>query len=222
MNIFFVVSVFVFAALCFLSERKKLINDSFATPAFFKVICAVCSVAMIVNALNSLIDESSGISTLLVALFSVLSAAYFSIFLFKNQPRSGALLALCPIALSTAMLAITYFDVYVEMNSPNKVLIQFACIASMLGFLGEARLLADNKKRKAYFFFIACALFFSTVSSISAVILYFSNTLNYSYVKFDCILFVFSLYFIARMLTVCSDKKSDNSESEFAKDISAE
>ena len=217
MNVFFVAAVCFFAAFCFLAERKGSIDVTFNHTKTFRVICAICSLAIIVSALNGLLKNTTELLGLFNILASVCSAAFFATFISKKQPSYSAILALAPIALSTVILATTYFDITVQMNSPNKTLIHFACIAAMLGFLSEARLLADNKKKKTYFFSIFSALFFTGVSSIPALILYFANEFNYTYAKYDCILFVFFLYFLGRMISLCFGKSQcDTSDTEDA------
>ena len=215
MNVFFVVAVCFFAAFCFLAERKGPINVTFTPTKTLRIISAICSLAIIVSTLNGLLKNPSELLGLLNILASVGSAAFFATFISKKQTNHSALLALCPIALSTVILATTYFDIKVQMNSPNKTLIHFACIAAMLGFLSEARRLADGKQKNSYFFFIATALFFTGVSSIPALILYFANELNYTYVEYDFILFVFFLYFLGRLLSVFfSESKCDKASVE--------
>ena len=148
MNIFFIVSIIVFASVCFFSEKKNIISESFANTSFFKVVCVICSIAMAVCALNCFSDNSKALLAILVPIASVCSVIFFVLFLLKKQPDYSAIFALFPVALCAMILAVTYFDVKVEMNSPNKMLIHFACIASMLAFVSEARLLADNKKER--------------------------------------------------------------------------
>ena len=208
MNVFFVVAVCFFATVCFFAERKDSVDVTFTPIKTFRAICIVCSIAILVSTLNFLSKESTELLGLFDILASVCSAAFFATFISKKMPSYSAILALAPIALSTVILATTYFDVTVQINSPNKMLIHFACIAAMLGFLGEARLLADGKKKKTYFFFIFSALFFTGVSSIPALTLYFANEFDYSYVKHDCILFVFFLYFLGRIMSLCFYKSN--------------
>lgn len=214
MNLTFVFATAFFAASCFVVERKKSELNFFQIPLFFKICCAVCAVAMLLASVRCFTEKAQPKVMLALALLAILSAGYFLLFFFRKLTDASALLALAPTAMSVVMLGITYFDVKTTMNSPNKLLLQFACIACMLGFLADARVIADIKHRKTYFFFITSALFFSGVSSIPSVILYFSNSFNYAYLKFDCIMLAFFIYFAARALALCLIPECDSAESQ--------
>ena len=210
MNIFFVSAVAIFAFLCLMLEHKKLLCQTTNTSIFFKTVCAVCSVITVIQAFNTLLDAGGSATKLALALAMIGSAVYFALYLSKSVPTYNALLALFPTLACTLILGITYFDTYIQMNSPHKLLIHIACIACMLAFVGEARILADQKRRKTYFWFVAVALFFTGVSSIPSITLYFSNSFNYPYIDCDLILFIFFLYFASRMTTLCVADKKEN------------
>ena len=216
MNIILFIFPAAFLATSIIFERKNGFDKAFACPNFFKISSAICAPAVIGAAIYSAAHSELTKASVILVISSVICAAYFALYLSKKIPSCNTVLALFPVIICVVILAVTYFDVFTTMNSPHKVLIHIACLSSMLGFLADARLLADNQKKKNYHFYIALATFFTGVSSIPAVILYFLKAFDYAYVDYDIFFLVFFIYFAARTLTFVLKGKNDAKENEEA------
>jgi hypothetical protein len=214
MNIFFLLCVLAFAAMTFIIEFKRYAQDTLSCPVFFKAVSGVCSASLILLATYLVFNPNQNALFPYFILTCIASAVYFALLIPKNIPTANAIFALLPAVLCVFILAVTYFDVYTPMNAPHKVLIHLTCISSMLGFLAEARAIADKKKKKTYLFFVLSGLFFTGVSSIPSVILFFTDKFDYPYVIFDLIFLVFFIYFAARATTLVFGNKSTESTNE--------
>lgn len=212
MNIWLICSVIVFFVLSLLLNQKNALTQASEGSIFFKIASGICAIGTLAASISLISHSELSKLSFLIIFTSVACAAYFALYLLKMVPSYNAILALSPILICVIILSVTYFDIHTQMNSPHKMLIHFACIGCMLGFLAEARFLADKKRKKLYLFSISSALFFSGATSIPSIILYFSKTFKYPYVDYDLFFLVFFIYFAARTITLCLPKKAKTND----------
>ena len=213
MYVFFLLVVVAFAVACVVLEKKELLKTDFNNPLYFKILMVICAIGSFSAAMTVISSGNLGTANLLLVLAALGSAVYFALYFAKKLSSLNTLLALFPAFACLMILGLTYFDVYTQMNAPHKVLIHLASIACMFGSLSEARAIAEGNKRRMYFFSLSLAIFFTGVSSVPTVILYFSNSFEYSYIDYDCILLVFFVYFVARGVTHCIKSRKNVPES---------
>ncbi len=208
MNAWLLCSVIAFFALNLLLNKKSALAQVSENSLFFKVSSGICAFGTIAVTVSLISHSAFSKLSLLMIIVAVACATYFALYLLKQVPSYNAIFALSPILICVIILGVTYFDIYTQMNSPHKMLIHFACIGCMLGFLAEARFLADKKRKKLYLFCVSSALLFSGATSIPSIILYLSKTFKYPYVDYDLFFLVFFIYFAARMITLCLPEKA--------------
>ncbi|MBQ7383339.1 MAG: hypothetical protein IJV72_00925 [Clostridia bacterium] len=209
MNIFLLVAFAAIGVCSAVLPRKPYMTTGKESNIAVKVASVLCALAFAALALCTLLGFVVPAAKLIyLFIFAALvSALYFVLgALGKNDEVRALLLIALAIAL-VYILAVSYFDVFVQMNSPNKVILQIACLVSMLFFVYEARCITGELKRKLYLFSLSCAVFFSGVASVPSIIAYFTGKLgnyfvNINYIVFDALFAVLFIYFTVRLITM--------------------
>ncbi len=224
MNIF-LLAVFATIGVCSIIIPKKPYTTSgteinIATRVS-AALCALAFLTLAVCALLGFVDNAFPI-TYILAVSSSAAAAYFILWALGKTNSSNVLLTVTIIISLVYVLAASYFDIFVQMNSPNKTLTQLACIASMLFFIYEARAVTGEKKSKLYVFSLSCALFFAGMASFPAIIAYLTDNLgNYfisiNYIVFDILFAILFVYYAARVVTlmITADKDEETDLSAY-------
>lgn len=147
------------------------------------------------------------------------SAFFWLIFLDKKVGSTlYAAAGLCVIISAVYFLAGSYFDILVQMNSPNKVIFQFALLAEMLLTVNEMRMGQPETKPVFHLFTATAAVIYMLTSSLPSIICYFIGRmpLNYSLLYEDSILLMFAVFAFARLFGLCFGKENvasaDNTE----------
>ncbi len=221
MNIFFL-AVFAVIGVCSIIIPKKPYatsgNERNIAVVISSALCAIAFLSLSVCALLGLVQRDSALTYILV-ITTLLAAVYFVLGALGKNNNARAILMIAIVAALSYILAVSYFDVFVQMNSPNKTLTQLACLASMLFFVYEARAAVGEKKSKLYVFSLSCALFFSGITAFPAIAAYLSGNLgnyfiNINYILFDALLAVLFVYFAVRLITlmVTADRKDEETD----------
>ena len=218
MNIFMLITFAAIGICSAILPKKPYMTTGRENNIALKLIGALCALAFLGAALCALLGFVEPVTnkTYIFIVAALASTLYFLLGALGKSDETRALF-LIPLVVSIVyILAISYFDVFVQMNSPNKVLLQIACLVSMLFFVYEARCITGELKKKLYLFSLACAVFFSGTASVPSLIAYFSGKMgNYfvsiNYIVFDAIFAVLFLYFTARLITmmVSADRVDD-------------
>lgn len=208
MNVFFIASVGAFLAVGIISQTHGAYSRSIESPKFLKYPSSFTAIAFLVFALSDFVAKDSGVLDLVIGVSSLLSAAYFALFFFKKTSEYRALLALCPVIWCASVIGITYFDIETQMNSPHKILLHITCIACMLYFVSEARVISDRIKKKTYFFLLFSALFFTAVSSIPSLI--FNTFAIESHLSYNARFFALFVYLAFRTVSTLTSKEQNN------------
>lgn len=209
MNIF-LLAVFAAIGICAIIIPKKPYMTSGTecniAVRLSSVLSALGFIALAVCALLGYIDKGSGLGYVLIV-SALVAAVYFLLTALGRLNNTTALISIAIIAALVYILAVSYFDVFVQMNAPNKMLTHLACLASMMFFVYEARAVTGEKKAKLYVFSLSCALFFTGIASFPAIIAYLSGSLgkyfiNVNYVAFDIFFAVLFVYYAVRFVTL--------------------
>ena len=215
MNIFFVVSVSFFAAASiFLTRIPESFSGHEKNP-FTIVASSVCILTFLALAVNSLLFymKLPMHITAVYAIISIISSLYFisNILNFGGQYR--ALLTIPVIVNFVFILAISYFDVTVQMNSPEKILLHITALASIFLFISEARCIFEPIRKKSYLFWLCAALFFSGVYSVPSLICFISDGVTErNFISFIIIFFAIFVYLLTRAVTVMMSEKIATAE----------
>ncbi len=112
---------------------------------------------------------------LILALVSLTATVFFVLYAMKKgTPSLLLLLGFGTILWFVLILAVSYFDATVAMNSPFKLIQQLACLGAMLLVLGETRILCGAPKSRLYLFSLSTASLFLCTSSLPSLIYDFS------------------------------------------------
>lgn len=150
--------------------------------------------------------------TMVLIIIGIVSSLLSAVCFFaRSTPKSSkaltAALGVFPMLRLLSGTALVYFEMNVQMNSPSKLMIQFAMISLMLYFLGEERQCIANEYERPgrYFVFGLIAFALSIATGVSELTAYFSGILtrgDFCVEAFIC--FVLSFYVLARILVLAS------------------
>ncbi len=146
-----------------------------AGSAFAAVVLLVHSVYLVSYCLSYV--EGSVIIPGIFLVFSAIAAVYFALGCLKKyeSKENRSILGFCVIFYATVGLAKSYFDFATAMNSPDKLLLQLAYMSVMLYMLFDTRFLMGIGKSGRFTVFSFVAFFFCTVSSVPALVAFFSK-----------------------------------------------
>ncbi|MBO7309963.1 MAG: hypothetical protein J6U86_01055, partial [Clostridia bacterium] len=147
------------------------------------------------------------LSYLINAIALVGSCVFFFLICFKKEiSNAGYVLSgICVIIFFIFSLANSYFNSLVQMNSPNKLIFQFACLSGMLLLVNELRQGSDVKHPAFHLFSASVASIYLLTSSIPSAIAYLMGRMPAAYSLFYTdILFAFVCIFaIVRLIQMC-------------------
>jgi hypothetical protein len=141
----------------------------------------------------------------MLLLLSILVAAYFLI-----QGGTSEITALPRFITGLGMilwllmaLALSYFDITVQMNAPDKLIFQLACLGGMLFTVSELRIAVGSLRSVRYLFFMGISILFAGTSALPSLILGALNVIDRPS-WFWCYLVIFGMliYTVARMLSL--------------------
>lgn len=216
-NIFLFISTIGILVFAFLIPKETICVSGCEVNLSLKissVICAITSLIVLPLHLANWIDSPSFFSSYLIPLLLLVAIVYFLLNLINSKPEIKALGALALVLLFVAYLAISYFDVFVQMNSPTKIMMHISCLALMLFFMSEARCIAGAMRKKLYIFSAAIAIFFASVEAIPSIIAVIFNKIeNTDYLSYDIFLCPIIFYLIVRASVIMrSPTKTEESD----------
>ena len=127
----------------------------------------------------------------------------------EKDPTLKVVLCFLAIAALVYVLAKTYFDVYVAMNSPNKILLHMACLAAMFFFAALARVYLGSLRDRSYLFFTATAAFLCGVYSIPSIFFCIISKIyrEYTYLIFYIIILAVFAFATYKLISLMIAKK---------------
>lgn len=161
----------------FMHELWRCLSERTAASNFEKA-------AAVDNAYTARSLRIQGVLIIIGIIASAVSAVYFFCRLSGKGWREWyVILGFAPGMRGVAGMATIYFDMTVEMNSPNKMLLQLALISVMLYFLLELRMLLGEKKARprAYAAVGLAATVLTAAASVSLIAAYFAGQVSNAY-----------------------------------------
>lgn len=125
--------------------------------------------------------STTTICAVLTLIGALLSIMYYLLRMVNTQRLNGTvvILGVGPIALMTGLCGLTYFELDHHMNTPAKISLQLAWIATMLFLISELRVTLEKSQPRRYLTVACIALFanacaavplFTTISDIRNIV----------------------------------------------------
>lgn len=169
-NILLLVSVVFFALTALFKLRKvdlELGKKMTVANVTGNTVAAIGAAALTVFDLTS----NDGVSAISV-LLSAASVAYFVLLAFRSSVILKVILGALTVFRLVLMVSTSYFNQFVQMNSPDKIVFHLACVSAMLFIVSELRILTGTEKPSLYLFSSATASLMCGVCAIPSIIAY--------------------------------------------------
>ena len=183
-EVFCVIAVVLFAGIFFILKACDKTSDGKEDNLALEISSALAAIAFTVFFIFSVSSTSFVTSNVVFDLALKISAlssiVYFAINLFTPHINRVAQTALGfgMIIWGACVLAVTYFDIYVQINSPEKIILHLALVSCMAFFASEFRCFISGVRSKLYLFTAFCAVFFSGACSVPYIIACFCGVIN--------------------------------------------
>lgn len=209
---FFVLATVYLIAVCVGASEPPFSADGAERGVAIKLSGFLCSLGFVLTA-SSTLDVVSVIPSPVLTTLLYISAVYFLLSLMRETRGAQALTSVAVVLSLASLMAITYFDAFIQMNSPLKVHFHLAMLSSMIFITAEARAMIGMIKRKFYLFSLSIAVFFTGISSVPALAATYFGTLDYSrtpiYYLCDILTFTLFIYFLCRLISLNFIRKSE-------------
>ncbi len=130
------------------------------------------------NALEEGVESGSG-TGLLPILFGLGATVYFVLICLNVRCESARLLSgFCVILRLLNVLTGSYFDFFVPMNAPDKLMLQLGILSAMLFLVNELRATVSAPRSVLYMFFAGSATVFLGASSLPSLIATYKGILQ--------------------------------------------
>ncbi len=164
-------------AYSFFSLRKEPKTVENQQPRLVKVFSVVAAVGFLFLSVSTIGSTGPSLATLL----SLGACLYFLSFLAsQTKPLLLTLSGLCVIVRLMLVLAQSYFDMTVPMNSPGKLILELACLSAMLFFVEELRAILSKARPTLYPFSLGITVLLTGTASIPALIGHYANVIDVS------------------------------------------
>ncbi len=218
-----VVSVVFFLAVALIAKKGIVSFNGKEENVPLKIVSACAMVgflAFFVGTVNSSVFVNLSVAfDLLIKLSSLMAIVYFAMNVFGSDAikNSQVVLGFGIIVWSVCILAITYFDIYVPMNSPDKTHLHLALISLMVFFVSEFRSFLLEINKPTYIFTLFAAVFFSGVGTVPSLIKYFALGMEgYDYLYYDIVVFTLFLYTAARLVSFAFSEVKDQASHDLS------
>ena len=179
-----VLAALMFCCVFFLIKPSDKTSDGKEDTPAIKVSSVLAIVAFSVFFVSLIFSTSlltgNAVLDLLLKLSALVSIVYFAMNLFASHANRiiQTAIGFGIVVWEVCVLAITYFDIYVQLNSPEKTILHLALVSSMAFFTSEFRCFVSGVKSKIYLFSAFCSVFFSGACAVPFMIAYLSGTIN--------------------------------------------
>ena len=226
LNIFLILSV-ALPTLCYVIEALRLQPRYIdASPSrFFAALpaLALCAFSVLqAMGLKAQLEEIY-LSTEKLSLYAKLSPVLLLVasicgFIFFAMAMFNCSTVVIPSVLTGILTVIwfvmataeAYFDIYVQMNAPNKIVFMLGALSATLLTVNEMR--RGLSKRKPAFHLLGATLttIFTLTSAIPSLVCYLTGNmpLNYNLAVYDIVLLCVGIYSLARLISLCFGKES--------------
>ena len=201
-------SVILFFLAALISKKVCCVSDGKEDNVALKIVsaCAMLGFASFFVGTISTMEfvNLSTVFDLLVKISSLMAIIYFAMNIFGVETVKAVqvVLGFGIVVWTVCILAITYFNINVPMNSPEKTYLHLALVALMVFFVSEFRSFLVKINKPLYVFTLSCAVFFSGVETVPSLIKFFSlGMADYDYLYYDIVIFTLFLYVTVRLVS---------------------
>ncbi len=215
LNLSILAGVVFFASAFFTVKRDIVCSDGKEDNTGIKVASVLPMLAFgaffVLSVLKAVFatNEASTLFDIIAKLTALMSLVYFAMNLFAPTVNRN-LQTLCGFGIiiwNIYVLGVTYFDIYVQLNSPNKVILHLAIISAMVFFVNEFYCFVGNMRKGFYLFSLCSAVLFSSSASIPSLVYgLLTQGTDYKYFVYDIVFVALYVYFIIRLLSFASAK----------------
>ena len=164
--IFFIVFSFIF----FRKEKVEYKTARSVPERAILIAAAVCSAVLTVsNAVDIILKDRSSVVLFIVSAFCTV---YFITDFFNFKKETKVELGAIFLVRLTIMLATSYFDQNVQMNSPDKLLFGIACVAAMFFIVSEMKVAVGSARPAVHIIASSSAALLCSASAIPSIIAY--------------------------------------------------
>lgn len=126
-----------------------------------------------------LTDTSSPLTlivTILTVVAPIVSCAYFVLYaLGRLSPSFSLIGGIFALVYLVIILANSYFDIYVQMNAPEKLSSHLCCVCALLLILNEMRVMCGAEKKAFYLFSVSFSAIALNACALPTVIASFAG-----------------------------------------------
>ena len=217
-NALIIVAFIGCALICFI-PRISITPDTFGESRVVDILylipCLISAYAFVAQIY--LVSQYSNIGLaipkmqLLLVVLNAVAVIFFALSTCRTRVKPTLLIisGILTMLWLVLMLVSLYFDMYVQINSPNKTLMAFALVAAILFLSGELRLSIDDKKYGVRLFSSAIALIIIASSAVPSMIAEFGGAIGdtYSATLGDTVCLSLLFPVCARFIKLCFGKK---------------
>ncbi len=178
-----------------------------SSPAYASALWGALAFAVLVFAGSSAVGLLFSEGSLIENLLGFGAAAYFGLLIFdKGSPLARILTGLCVILRLVLLLASSYFNIAVQMNAPDKLMLILSCLCCMLFLVAELRIFVFDAntpfRRTLYWFSAAAACLMGWTCALSSLSAAIFGELTLSASIFDyCLIFALADYACVRLIS---------------------
>ena len=209
-NAIFVLALVILALAAFVLAPCKTRTELSKLEKLSALVPFSALVVHFISRVSSTIGSQEPIkwTDLLVLVLTLCAAAFFVSVAFCSQPSS--LTALCGIGgvfwVASAWLE-SYLDLYIPMNSPDKLFFHFACLGGVFFIFFELRELYAMPRPRLYLFSSAAAVLTMLTGSLVSLIANACDVFErYSSAEYDVIFTAIAIYASVRLFSTCFAK----------------
>ena len=206
-EVFCLLSTLFFASSIFCVKRYTPAPDGKGNNLLVKIGSAVAMLAFAAYfgavVFSTDLVTSTTAFDLLSKITALMGIVYFAIGVFAPDTNKNirALLGFGVIIWCIYVLGITYFDIYIQLNSPDKVMLHLALISIMVFIVCELRCYVFEIKKGFYIFSVSAATLFCALTSIPSFIYgYFIGEMNQYYI-YNIVIVAVGMYSLMRLIS---------------------
>ena len=210
-----VLAVILLVLASFRWLRHMPVGYAPATPVSVKAVSFVAALLSVISVIQLMSVESTSLLPRFLVVLSVISAVYFLLGAWSKASLLPRFLSgLGNIVALVVSLALSYFDITVQMNAPNKIFFQLACLSLMLFTAEELRFTVGAPRKGLYFLSVGCAVLFGGIATIPSLIGIVAGVLEAPYwIPCYALLAANLIYAIARMYSLVWEEQAPSEES---------
>lgn len=205
-NVLYVLSLLFFAFSAFFLLPKSEPRATLKKAERIAALLPAAALAVHVLLCAKTLFEGAKIFEILDLLLAIVGVIFFVSLAFCRQP--SALTAISGVGVVLWMLIvwiISYLDLNVPMNSPDKLFFHFACLGGATFVFFEVRTLYAMPRNRFYLFSMLASILMLSVSAIPSIIASFDNVFSvYTLLQYDTVFLTLAIYSLVRLVFFCA------------------